>query len=69
MLRTIITAEKNNLILSIPDDFIGKQIEVIAFVLEDAQAQKITLNNTKTFSSIQLDTREFKFNRDEANER
>ena len=53
----------------LPDDFLGKQIEVIAFVIEEAKSKAADLKKTKTFSAIQLDTRGFKFNRDEANER
>lgn len=69
MIRTIITADRNKLILLLPDDFLGKQIEVIAFVIEEAKSKAAELKKTKTFSAIQLDTRGFKFNRDEANER
>lgn len=69
MIRTIITADRNKLILLLPDDFLGKQIEVIAFVIEEAKSKAADLKKTKTFSAIQLDTRGFKFNRDEANER
>ena len=69
MLRTIITLDKNNLTLLLPDDFLGKQIEVIAFVVDEAKAKAATFTKTKTFSAIQLDTRGYKFNRDEANER
>ncbi|MBK8705375.1 MAG: hypothetical protein IPN33_18595 [Saprospiraceae bacterium] len=35
MIRTILTADRNNLMLTLPDDFLGKQIEIIAFVIEE----------------------------------
>lgn len=70
MIRTIITADKNNLTLLIPDEFLGKKIEVIAFVIEEAKVKVIDdLKKIKTFSTIQLDTKGFMFNREEANER
>ena len=70
MIRTIITADRNNLTLLVPDDFLGKKIEVIAFVIEEAKVKVIDdLKKIKTFSTIQLDTKGFMFNREEANER
>ena len=69
MIRTIITADRNRLILLLHDDFLGKQVEVIAFVIDEAVNKAATFKKSKTFSAIQLDTRGFKFNRDEANER
>jgi len=69
MIRTIITVDKNNLILLLPDDFLGKQIEIIAFIVDEAKNQAAQFKKSKTFSSIQLDTRGYKFNREEANER
>jgi len=69
MIRTIVTLDKNNLTLLLPDAFLGKQIEVIAFVIDEAKTKAATFTKTKTFSAIQLDTRGYTFNRDEANER
>ena len=69
MLRTIITADKNNLTLSLPDNFLGKEVEIIVFIIDETKAQAASLKNSKTFSAIKLDTSGFKFNRDEANDR
>jgi len=69
MIRTIIKAEKRILEISLPLEFIGKEIEVIAFLLEEATLTSIPASSQKTFSAIRLDTRGFKFNREEANER
>ena len=38
MLKTVLIPSKNQLILDIPDNFIGKQIEVIAFTIDEAVA-------------------------------
>jgi len=67
MIRTIITADGNDLTLKLPDNFLGKEVEIIAFVIEDTQME--TTNSLKEFSVIELDTRNFKFDREEANER
>jgi hypothetical protein len=70
MIRTVITTSNNTLILPIPDYYIGKQLEVIAFAV-DEPSEDIILSNKrkKTFSAIRLNTKGFKFNREEANER
>jgi hypothetical protein len=70
MIRTVIKTSNNTLILPIPDNYIGKQLEVIAFAV-DEPFEDIILSNKrkKTFSAIRLNTKGFKFNREEANER
>lgn len=69
MIRTIFTADKNNLTLVLPDDYLGKQVEIIVFLIEEAKAQAAQVKKSRTFSAIQLDTRGFKFNREDANDR
>ena len=69
MIRTILTVDKNNLTLLLPDDFLGKRIEVIAFVIDEARVKAVGVGQSRTFFEISLDTKGFKFNREEANER
>ena len=69
MIRTIVTADKKKLTVLLPDDFIGKQIEVIAFVIDEQDTDPRHTAKAKTFSAVQLDTRGYKFNRNLANER
>jgi len=69
MIRTIVTVDNNNLTLVLPDDYLGKQIEVIAFVIDEAKEKVENSGRSKTFNAIRLDTRGFKFNREEANAR
>ncbi len=69
MIRTILTPEKQRLTLELPEDFLGKQIEVIAFIVEEA-----IVKSTKKVGFTILDVAEehkknYTFNRDEANER
>jgi hypothetical protein len=35
MIRTIVRSDQNNLTISLPDDLVGKLIEVIAFEIDD----------------------------------
>ncbi len=70
MIRTVVIPDKNFLSLNIPDKYIGKKLEVIAFAVDEPSENVIYMTKkTKQFSAIKLNTKGFKFNRDEANER
>jgi hypothetical protein len=70
MIRTVITPDKNFLSINIPDKYIGKKMEVIAFAVDEPAEDVIyTTKSRKSFSTIKLNTKDYKFNRDEANER
>ena len=75
MYRKIFKAEsKEDLIVNLPPKYRNKQVEVIAFqVSEQApeiRDEKADLEEAmKFFDSIQIDMSNFKFDRDEANER
>ena len=68
MIRTVITPDNKVFPLSIPDNYIGRQVEVIVFALDEAH-ENITSGYKRTFEAAKLKTKGFKFNRDEANER
>ena len=68
MIRTIVTPDEDRITLSIPQNYIGVEIEVIAFIKEEMIHQK-TAPEKVTFDSLSIDTRGFKFDREEANER
>lgn len=68
MIRTIITPDKQTISFEIPKDYIGKQIEVIAFAQDEGMAKEV-VNKGVTFNALSIDTKGYKFNRDEANER
>ena len=69
MIRTVITSDKNTLILPLPDNYIGRQLEVIAFAIDEPVKQAKRAFAKDVFKALKLDTRGFKFNRDEANSR
>lgn len=70
MIRTVVTASNNILTLPIPDKYIGRQLEVIAFAVDEPSEDIILSNKSKkTFTAIRLKTKGFKFNREQANER
>lgn len=67
-IREIVIPENNKIELTIPDNFIGKKIEVLAFEVEEKQEVSRS-RREKSFDAITLDLKGFKFNREEANER
>jgi hypothetical protein len=75
MLRQIIIPNQNTITINLPDEMIGKQVEVIAFEI----TQNTVKNETETmaerllriqaiFADVHVKMSDFKFNRDEAND-
>jgi len=69
MIRTVFTADKNNITLPLPDYYLGKQVEVIMFSIDESKNEVQAKKKEVSFDALKLDTIGFKFNRDEANER
>ncbi len=70
MIRTILTPKSQAVFFDIPKDYVGKELEVIAFTKsEGLESIKKTEKKFLSFDAIKIDTTNFKFNRDEANER
>ena len=70
LVREIIYPTENNYTLRLPDEMIGKQVEVIAFEIGKTPKKSIQ-NDLKDIQDIfkdnRIDLSNFKFNRDEAN--
>jgi hypothetical protein len=69
MIRTIITPNTQTVSFNIPQKYIGKELQVIAFEKEEGLENKAFPKKFISFDSISIDTKNFKFSRDEANER
>ena len=73
MYRAIITPKETTLTIELPEQLVGKAVEVLAFELEKSQQQprkKPSAEEINLFyASYQIDMSGYKFNRDEANER
>ena len=69
MIRTFITPEDQNILIRVPENFIGKQVEVIAFVLDENSNLSGNVRKKPSFTALKLNTIGYKFNRQEANER
>lgn len=68
MVRTLITPEDRNILIRVPEDYIGKQVEVIAFTLEE-NTNVAQVKKQASFTALKLNTIGYKFNRAEAYER
>ena len=69
MVRTIITPNTQTVSFNVPKEYIGKEIEVIAFTKAEGLPQKAPQKKQTSFTALAIDTKGFKFNREEANER
>ena len=67
-IREIVVPENNKIELTIPDNFIGKRIEVLAFEIEESTAES-QKKSKRAFKVINVRVDDYKFNREEANER
>jgi hypothetical protein len=76
MIRTILKSNKNSLTLELPDDLVGKMIEVIAFsveetttVVKDTTPKKTRITALKNkLKNFTFNSGGYTFDRDEAND-
>ena len=69
MIRTIVIPNTRTISFDVPQKYIGKEIQVIAFEKEEGIEKKQLHKKVASFDTISIDTKKFKFNREEANER
>lgn len=48
MIRTVVTPKKPNISINLPESFVGKKVEVIAFTLEEMLDQSVTTGKPHT---------------------
>lgn len=68
MIRTIVVPDKTVVPVSIPEDYIGRNVEIILFAVDEASPE-VKLTKKRSFDAVALDLTDFKFDRDEANQR
>lgn len=71
MIRTTIIPDKRviNISLEVPENYVGEEVEVIAFTKNEGKEEKALPKKNVSFSALSIDTKNFKFDRDEANKR
>jgi len=72
MLREIITPEQSTVTLLLPEEMVGKTVEIIAFEIEGKKDRLSTEQRIKEIEDLTKNTRidlsGFKFDRDKAND-
>ena len=53
MIRTVLTPQNQNISISLPLNFIGKKVEVIAFTIEVTQIETANIDKTLTHFASQ----------------
>jgi len=69
MVRTSIIPSNQTVSFDIPEGYVGRQIEVIAFAKDQVFAKELPVKKNISFKVLHTDVIHYKFSRDEANER
>ncbi|HEX8021613.1 hypothetical protein [Mucilaginibacter sp.] len=48
MIRTVVKPSNRNISINLPEEFVGKQVEVIAFTIEEADSTTEKMDNITT---------------------
>ena len=73
MLREIVIPHSENYNVKIPPEYIDREVEILVLPMDTSKSKdnmsNDLLKNKKKLTAISIDTKHFKFNRNEANER
>lgn len=69
MVRTTVIPSNETVHINVPKEYIGKEVEVIAFTKTEGELQHTNDKKAVSFDAIAIDTKGKQFNREEANER
>jgi len=69
MIRTVLIPDSDTVSISVHKDYIGKVLEVIAFTKDEALNNDVSAKKKASFTVLHTDVKDYKFNRDDANER
>jgi hypothetical protein len=68
MIRALITPDSNVVSFEIPEEYIGKKIEVIAFKLDEGLPPNERINKKVNFTVLKVNQKPYQFSREEASE-
>ncbi|HWZ16462.1 MAG TPA: hypothetical protein VNW95_14580 [Mucilaginibacter sp.] len=76
MIRELIKPVDNTYILNLPDEMVGKTVEIIAFEIDNDESQPIELKSAQSILDIKkryasypvISHDNYRFNRDDAND-
>lgn len=62
MVRTLVTPKEQKITINVPQNYIGKQIEVLLFAVEELAEEKVISNNSIKYKNIFSKEEGAKFN-------
>ncbi len=68
-IRTVEKVKENKITIALPEDYQYQEVEVIVLPTVPCGKKRRKKSAFKSFTHISLDTRKYKFNRDELHER
>ncbi|MBI3218759.1 MAG: hypothetical protein HYZ44_04550 [Bacteroidetes bacterium] len=68
MIRALITPESNVVSFEIPEEYIGKKLEVIAFTIDESLPPREGINKKVSFTVLKTNQESYQFSREEAYE-
>jgi len=69
MIRTVVIPDSDTVSIAVPKNYIGKVLEIIAFATDEGLNKDTSDKKSASFTILHTDVKDYKFNRDEANER
>lgn len=69
MIRTILIPDSTTISISVPAEYVGKEVEIVVFEKGEVVNLGFVPKKKVSFSAISIDTRGYKFSREEASER
>jgi hypothetical protein len=69
MIKTVLIPTHETITLDLPKEFIGQEVEIIAFTKNEGQNLKLDKTKEIRFTVLNVDGSNYKFNRDDANAR
>lgn len=62
MVRTIITPSQKNILIEVPQNYVGKQIEVLLYAVDELEKKESIENNASAYRGIFSKEEGIKFN-------
>ena len=62
MVRTLITPNQKNISIEVPQNYVGKQIEVLVYAVDEVEKKDVTNKNASAFRDIFTKEEGVKFN-------
>ena len=69
MLHTTVVPQSTDLHIDIPTDYVGQEVEVLLYTKEESMPKNGSDVKHTSFTVLHVDHTDYRFNRDEANER